>query len=94
MIGEEIEDAQKYIDHALKYRAERRGLADVFYQLSTEELHHMQMLHAEVTKIIEEYRKEHGEPPAGMMAVYEYLHERHMDDAARVKAAQTMYKEM
>lgn len=94
LIEEEIGDAKKYVDLALKHKDERRGLADLFYQLSTEEMKHMQMLHNEVTDIIEEYRKTHGEPPKEMQAVYEYLHERNMENAAEVKAAQTLYKEV
>ena len=94
MIGDEIEDAEKYAEKALKYKDERRGLADVFYQLSTEEMKHMKMLHSEVVKIIEDYRKEHGDPPAEMQAVYDYLHEKHMGEAAEVKAAQALYREV
>lgn len=93
MIGEEIADAHKYITQALKYKDERRGLADVFNQLSAEEMKHMSILHAEVVKIIDEYRKTEGEPPAPMMAVYDYLHEKHMEQAAEVKAAQALYRE-
>lgn len=94
MIGEEISDADKYITCALKYKDERRGLADVFAQLSGEEMKHMQMLHEQVTTIINEYRKTRGEPPAEMMAVYEYLHEQHMEQAARVRAAQALYRDV
>ena len=93
MIGEEIDDADKYIKHALKYKDERRQLADVFAQLSTEEMKHMSMLHNEVVRIIDDYRKTNGDPPPEMQAVYDYLHEKHMDHAAEVKAAQTLYRE-
>ena len=93
MIGEEIDDADKYIKHALKYKDERRVLADVFAQLSTEEMKHMNMLHNETVKIIDEYRKAKGDPPPEMLAVYNYLHEKHMAHAAEVKAAQALYRD-
>lgn len=94
MVGEEIGDADKYIKLALQYKDERRGLADVFAQLSGEEMKHMQMLHGEVVKIIEEYRKTNGDPPESMQAVYDYLHKKNMDSAAEVKAAQALYREV
>lgn len=93
MIGEEISDSRKYIEHAMKYKDERRQLADVFFQLSTEEMKHMNMLHAEVVKIIDEYRRNNGDPPPEMLAVYDYLHEKHIEEAAEVKAMQSLYQE-
>lgn len=93
MISEEICDAEKYIKCALKYKDENRGLADVFNSLSNDEMRHMQILHGEVVKLIEQYRQKKGEPPADMLAVYNYLHEQQIDHASDVKAMQILYKE-
>ena len=53
----------------------------------------MQILHNQVVKIIEKYRKENGEPPASMLAVYDYLHEKFIEEAKEVKMMQQMYME-
>ncbi len=93
MIEDEIKDSEKYARKALELKETDRKLADVFFQLSTEETKHMNMLHAEVVRIIEEYRRTNGEPPPAMMTLYEILHERHINDAAMVKVLQNMYLE-
>lgn len=93
MIAEELDGAESYIKCALNHKAYNRSLADVFYTISLEEMKHMNMLHNEVVKIIDQYRKTNGEPPAAMLAVYDYLHNKQIDQAAEIKAMQTMYKE-
>ena len=92
MIDDELEDAGKYVRCAMKYKDENRGLADVFYTLSTEEMRHMNMLHDQAVAIIDAYRRDKGEPPADMLAVYNYLHERQIEKAGEVKAMQALYK--
>ena len=92
MIDEELADAEKYADCALKMRDENPSLALVFHNLSVEEMRHMNMLHMEVVKIIEAYRKEHGEPPAAMLAIWEYKHEEHVEWAEKITAMQMMAK--
>lgn len=92
LIEEEISDAGKYIDLAMKWKTDEPETAEVFYQLSVDEMGHMDKLHNEVTELIEEYRKEHGEPPKEMMVLYDYLHEKHIGDATMVKIKQSMYK--
>lgn len=44
LIAEEAQDAMKYANLALAHRADHPDLADLFMRLSSEELHHMQMI--------------------------------------------------
>lgn len=92
MIDEEIEDAGKYAKCALKNKEENPALSKTFYDLSTDEMRHMTLLHDEVARIIAQYRKENGEPPTAMLAVYDYLHEKQIERAKEVKDYQAMYR--
>ena len=92
MIVDELEGAEEYVEHALRCKENHPALARVFYEISLQEMNHVNMLHTEVAKIIEHHRKEHGEPPAAMMAVYDYLHEKHIKKAAEIKVLQAHYR--
>ena len=92
LIEEELSDSQKYIDLAMKWKADEPDTADLFYELSLEEMGHVDKLHEEVTELIEEYRKSNGEPPKEMMVLYEYLHEMHVGHAMQIKVKQAMFK--
>lgn len=93
MISEEIDDAEKYIRHAIECKVDDKQLASVFYDLSVQEMNHMAILHGEVARIIQEYKDANGNPPKEMLAVYEYLHKKQIDHAAEVKAMQGLYKD-
>jgi len=60
--------------------------------MSLQEMEHVNELHKHVVAIIDKYRKESGDPPSPMIAVYNYLHEKHIDEAAEIKAMQAMFK--
>lgn len=92
LIEEELSDAEKYVDLAMRWKNDEPDTAELFYQLSTEEMGHMEKLHEEVTELIEEYRKEKGEPPKEMMVLYEYLHENHIRQATQIRIKQGIYK--
>ena len=92
LIEGELLDADKYIELAMRWKHDEPDTADLFYELSVEEMGHMEKLHEEVAELIEEYRKEHGEPPKDMMVLYEYLHEKHIGTATQIKVKQGMYK--
>ena len=44
LIAAEAQDAMKYANLALTYRVDNPDLADMFRELSGQELHHMQMI--------------------------------------------------
>ena len=92
LIEEEIHDVKKYAKLAAEVKADHPGLAQVFYNLSTQEDTHQAALHDEVVKIIEAHRRTHGEPPAAMMAVYDYVHKKHIDALAEARRYQDVYK--
>lgn len=92
-IEDEIEGAEWYVKRALQFREEHPELAQTLYDISTDEMRHVNLLHSHVVKIIEDYRKKNGEPPASMLAVYEYLHEKQIENANRVKMYQSQFRE-
>lgn len=91
MIEDEIHDVKKYAKMAAELKDEYPGLAQTLFSISTQEETHQAALHAEVVKIIQEHRKTKGEPPATMMAVYEYIHNRHVEKMAEARRYQELF---
>ena len=92
MIEEEIDDAEKYARCALRHKEDYPELAQLFFRLSNEEMEHMASLHKAVTGVIDDYRREHGEPPEAMLAAYDYLHKKQIDHASKVRSMQAMFR--
>ena len=85
LIDEELSDAKRYIKLARREMSEHSHLANSFVDLAEAEMEHAKILHDEATRIIEEYRQENGEPPAEMMAVYNFMHDKQIDRASKIK---------
>ena len=92
LIEDEIHDVKKYAKMAVEFKDKYPSLAQALYTISTQEDAHQAAIHAEVVKIIEEYRRTHGEPPAAMMAVYDHLHKKHIEKMAEARRYQDIYK--
>jgi len=90
-IDAELEDAEKYLKCAYKHKESNPILADMYYRLSLAEMEHVTILHEASVKLIDDYSAR-NEIPEGMQAVYNYLHDRHIKWARKIKARQDEFK--
>lgn len=93
-IDDEIADIKKYAKWAAELKEDHPTLAQVLYNISTQEDGHQAAIHNEVVRLIEEHRKEHGAPPPAMQAVYDYLHQKSVDKLAEARMYQDVYKKL
>ena len=91
-IEDEIKDAKDYTMLALEIRDEYPDMSRTLYTISMQEMEHMRMLHDGVAAIITKMRNEGKAIPEQMMTLYNYLHEKHIEEAAEAKLIQAMYK--
>lgn len=88
-IDAELEDAEKYLKCAFKNKESNPILADMYYDLSVAEMGHVTILHDASVRLINEYK---GQIPEGMQTLYDYLHDRHIKWARKIKARQDEFK--
>lgn len=93
MIEEELEGAEHYAKCSLRYKHEHPVLANALYEISTQEMRHVTILHEEVVKLIKSHRESHGEPPVAMKAVYDWEHERIIEESNEIKMLQAQFRE-
>lgn len=91
-IEDELHDAEEYVELAMEWKSKHPDTAELFYNLSVEEMEHMERLHEAVQSLIEEHRAQHGEPPREMIVLYEFLHDKHKTKATEIKVKQGMYQ--
>lgn len=86
-----LDAAEDSIKSAIMYKNDYPVAAKAFFTKSVALMDSIKPEHDAVVTLIEEYKKEKGEPPAPMMAIYNYMHERHINKAAAIKTLQDMY---
>lgn len=92
MMEEELHDADKYIECAMKHKEDDMMLSKMFYDLSVDELKHSMMLHENSVRLISDYKQKGNVTPPEMQSVYDYLHEKHMEKYNAIKVKQAVYK--
>lgn len=91
-IDKKLHCSKRYIKTAIKYKGINDPVANVYYQLSVNEMNDVNKLHEVVVNIIDTYKKENGEPHVEMLAIYNFIHEREIDKTKHIKLMWEMYK--
>lgn len=92
LIEKSLDRAGCYAQKAVQWKETYPTVSRALYEASLDEMGHMNRFHDEVVKLIQDYQSEHGKPPEAMQALYDYLHEKHIETAAEIKGTQSMYK--
>ena len=90
-IEKTLEMAEQNVKKAIEYKEDYPIAAKAYYNKSVALMETIKGMHDGVAAIIKGYREEKGEPPAPMLAVYNYLHERSVNNAAMIKNLQDIY---
>ena len=91
-IKDELEGAEHYAKLALQYKHTDRQLADIYAKLAGVESEHVTVLHDQVVRLIKEHKEEGNDIPPAMQAVYDWEHEKMIDNLTRVRSIISMYR--
>lgn len=91
-IGESLENAECYAKEAVKHKEQFPAMASTYARIAQDELNHVDMLHRHAVEMIESKERSGAEVPASMRAVWEWEHEKQIDEAADVRRLLDMYK--
>lgn len=91
-INDELEGAEEYIKCATKYKTDYPTIANMYYEMSITEMTHVDKLHSSVVSLINEMKARGVEIDEKMMAIYDYEHNKAMEEATEIRVMQEMYK--
>ena len=93
LIHEEVEGAEHYMDLALRYKQDDRGMADTFADLSGQEAGHAEKLGSLVSTQVSRIKQAgDGTALANAQCIWTWEHEKMMDHLAKVKLKQELYR--
>lgn len=90
-IREELDGAEHYAKKATQYKETNSRVAENYATMAAQELTHVDNLHAQVVRLIQEEKATGKEVPVGMQAVWDWEHANMVDCVARIKILLNMY---
>ena len=91
-IRDEMEGAEHYAKLATQYKDEDRLLAENYAKLAEIELGHVNSLHDQAVRLIKEQKAAGVETPVSMQAVWDWEHEKMVDEVAKIKMLLSSYR--
>lgn len=84
-IREELDSAEHYAKKAAKYKGIDDRLSSMYATMASQELSHVDTLHTQAVRLIQDQKDSGKEIPDGMQAVWDWEHSHMMDRVARIK---------
>ena len=89
-----MEEVEWYAEQAHHLRVEHKALADTYIKIAEMHVGIYNMLHDRMVALIEEEKKKGITPPAPMIAIWDYEHEKLVKEFAEAKYLIEEYKRM
>ena len=87
-----LDEVEWYAEKAHILKADHRPLADVYIKIAEEHIGIYGMLHDKMVALIEEEKRKGANPPAAMLAIWEYEHEKLVKEMSEAKYMIDEYK--
>lgn len=91
-IEDEVDGVLEYAKTAVAYKDTRPGLSGLYGKLANTELQHVQMLHAEAAKLVNEAENKAIEYPQAMRDKWDKQHKKSIEKMAEAKTYLNMLK--
>lgn len=86
LIREELDGAENYAKLSAMFKDDDPTLSETYAKLSKDELGHVNSLHSQVARLIKMKKAEGVETPPAMQAVWDWEHEKMINQEAKIKA--------
>ena len=87
-----MEEIEWYAEKAHHIKTEHKPLADAYIKIAEMHITIYNMLHEKMVSLIDEERRKGVQPPASMLAIWDYEHEKLVKEFAEAKYLIEEYK--
>lgn len=87
-----LDEIEWYGEKALMYREENQALADVYNKIADMHIGIYDMLHKQMVELIDQFKRNGGQVPPEMLAIWNYEHEKLIKEFKDAKILVEEYK--